>query len=639
MDGAGRLRDQLEKARKTFGTEIARKDQTGSRIGEGITNKAELNKLQEKLSADARAMLNTLFPRMPKKDVKIIIKHAFTIGKDRIGSSAEVPLDRRVHLAVMAHIRHMYTGYDKLLQQVPYQTARSIVEKDTLAKIIEWRGEDDKDAEGAVEDILREVIVIDDDDDDEQSDDADDDLEFSSHQVPADQIDNHPSMNMAPSNVDYSRYAYGRGSTRMIQLYRPEDRERMARHDAARQQRYRDLRQEIRDGRPKPIQQEYREYVPIQENVGRVSRPLYDDRVPVFAQNSPRMLSRDEFGRERELIPLHPERILEGPSTMQSTRSNQMGGRFVTAHDQRPLTLIAHPGPGTDTRPMPAQPSPPKRQGEVVHPSIEAAQPEIIELDSPRSNRGHEERSQQFQSTSDHRYQNVHSNNHVQHPGTVLGKRPRYEEDLPQSPMKAQRTEHHAQALAIRPQMVTLSQAEHPQYGRHSRDDVVTMSRPNEGSALYASRGEGERRYAQPTRRPSDQPIRQAAQNKVIYIDSSPRQPHSPNQVVYSPTHRPTTSNGAIVQRLEGMDVNARPAPTHNNGDRTGAHPEFPRQVHELNNAAYRRNGADTAPRPERVVRYEPIRPVGSGPRTPAGNPSYNSAVFHDGLPRSEPQR
>ena len=80
--------------------------------------------------------------------------------------TSTLPLPRRVQLAVVAHIRHIYTDYDKLLRKVPYQAARSMVEPQTLVKLAEWRGEAG-DEPDEMEDILREVIVISEDEDDE----------------------------------------------------------------------------------------------------------------------------------------------------------------------------------------------------------------------------------------------------------------------------------------------------------------------------------------------------------------------------------------------------------------------------------------------------------------------------------------
>lgn len=66
----------------------------------------------------------------------------------------------------MAHVRHLYTDYDRLLRQGSFQEARSAVEQPTLAKVVAWRG-DDENGETVLEDVFREVIVISDDEDSE----------------------------------------------------------------------------------------------------------------------------------------------------------------------------------------------------------------------------------------------------------------------------------------------------------------------------------------------------------------------------------------------------------------------------------------------------------------------------------------
>lgn len=71
---------------------------------------------------------------------------------------------RRAQLAVVAHIRHVYTDYDRLLKTTSFQEARSHVEDPTLAKLVEWRG-DDENGKTVLEDVFREVIVISDDED------------------------------------------------------------------------------------------------------------------------------------------------------------------------------------------------------------------------------------------------------------------------------------------------------------------------------------------------------------------------------------------------------------------------------------------------------------------------------------------
>lgn len=75
-------------------------------------------------------------------------------------------MPRRVQLAVVAHIRHLYTDYDRLLKVKSFHEARSAVEQSTLAKVIAWRG-DDENGQTVLEDVFREVIVISDDEDSE----------------------------------------------------------------------------------------------------------------------------------------------------------------------------------------------------------------------------------------------------------------------------------------------------------------------------------------------------------------------------------------------------------------------------------------------------------------------------------------
>ena len=82
-----------------------------------------------------------------------------------MGTAPELPLPRRVQLAVVAHIRHTYTDYDNFLKQVPWNAARALIEQASLNKLAQWRGDDD-DEPDAMEDILREIIVIPDDDED-----------------------------------------------------------------------------------------------------------------------------------------------------------------------------------------------------------------------------------------------------------------------------------------------------------------------------------------------------------------------------------------------------------------------------------------------------------------------------------------
>ncbi|EMD95726.1 hypothetical protein COCC4DRAFT_183428 [Bipolaris maydis ATCC 48331] len=104
-----------------------------------------------------------MFPKIPDDDLQAIVTHAFEEGTNRVGNAKELSLARRVQLAVVAHIRHTYTDYDKLLKSGGWMEARSKVESVSLAKLKEWRDEADEQS-NELEETFREVIVLDDDD-------------------------------------------------------------------------------------------------------------------------------------------------------------------------------------------------------------------------------------------------------------------------------------------------------------------------------------------------------------------------------------------------------------------------------------------------------------------------------------------
>ena len=94
-------------------------------------------------------------------------------GKNKVGTAQDLPLPRRVQLAVVAHIRHVHTDYDQLVKFEPKKQARAKIEQACFRKLVEWRGDDETGMETEdMKEILREVIVI--------SDDEEDDDELSS---------------------------------------------------------------------------------------------------------------------------------------------------------------------------------------------------------------------------------------------------------------------------------------------------------------------------------------------------------------------------------------------------------------------------------------------------------------------------
>ena len=106
-----------------------------------------------------------------------------------------------MQLAVVAHIRHTYTNYDKLLKGGDWHAARAQVEQLTLDKLLTWRRDDDDDP-NAMDGILREVIVIPDDDEENDSHeinftgstqaDREDSVEIVSNHAVADELQTRP---------------------------------------------------------------------------------------------------------------------------------------------------------------------------------------------------------------------------------------------------------------------------------------------------------------------------------------------------------------------------------------------------------------------------------------------------------------
>ncbi|KAF5860844.1 hypothetical protein ETB97_000996 [Aspergillus alliaceus] len=154
---------------------------------------------QTTINTEARDVLRDLFPNIPDNDLNQIIKTAFQKGQRKVGTAVELPLARRAQLAVVAHIRHVYTDYDRLLKTTSFHEARSIVEEPTLARLVEWRG-DDENGKTVLEDVFREVIVI---SDDEDSDTEGDIPQYVDRDYSVEIVSSHPcteDLQMKPVN-------------------------------------------------------------------------------------------------------------------------------------------------------------------------------------------------------------------------------------------------------------------------------------------------------------------------------------------------------------------------------------------------------------------------------------------------------
>ncbi|KAH8601016.1 hypothetical protein B0O99DRAFT_502949 [Bisporella sp. PMI_857] len=156
-------------------------DEARNLVGETITSTttAPIPKTQEEINKQADAAIRDLFPRIPNTDRQMIIDHAFKLGSafkgvPVVGLQVDLPLSRRVQLAVLAHIRHTHTRYDLLLKETTWENARKVVEPVCLDFIIKWRG-DEETGRDQMDEILREIVVISDSEDSDDSSEEDDD--------------------------------------------------------------------------------------------------------------------------------------------------------------------------------------------------------------------------------------------------------------------------------------------------------------------------------------------------------------------------------------------------------------------------------------------------------------------------------
>jgi len=114
---------------------------------------------------------------------------------------------------VVAHIRHVYTNYDRLLRIGSYADARAQVEQKCLELLVGWRGSDENGAR-VLEDVFREVIVISDDEDsDEDYEDEgiaqrDSSIEIISRTAMAHEVQTRPIdlARSGPSDAADARY-------------------------------------------------------------------------------------------------------------------------------------------------------------------------------------------------------------------------------------------------------------------------------------------------------------------------------------------------------------------------------------------------------------------------------------------------
>ena len=226
-------------------------------------------KVQDQISinTDAKETIKDLFPNIPDNDLFQIIKTAFQLGDGKVGTADEIPLVRRALLSVVAHIRHTYTNYDRLLRRLPYNQARHEVEEVTLRKLVEWRGDDDTKGDDshqrAVDDLVRDVIVVSDDDDESTGSDADNAEQIRPEELRVEELlsDSYGPLQPRPFSPSRELYEEAPAGYRIVPQVARRERLTNAEVEAHRRAVWEQARQAYRSRVPEPEPQYQRVYL------------------------------------------------------------------------------------------------------------------------------------------------------------------------------------------------------------------------------------------------------------------------------------------------------------------------------------------------------------------------------------------
>ncbi|KAF1363726.1 hypothetical protein EJ07DRAFT_101976 [Lizonia empirigonia] len=87
----------------------------------------------------ATAEIEEQFPEIPEKERLLVLKHGFKKHSGRVGRTGQLPLPRKVLLAIIAHIRHRHTKYDSILaSRVDRSVARKAVNRRIEKVMRDW---------------------------------------------------------------------------------------------------------------------------------------------------------------------------------------------------------------------------------------------------------------------------------------------------------------------------------------------------------------------------------------------------------------------------------------------------------------------------------------------------------------------
>ena len=110
----------------------------------------EVARIKDEKDIDkAGNIIRTLFPNIPLDNCQAILRHSFIKGSGRVGRSTTLDDNKKITLAVVAHIRHTMTPYDEMLRQLTQEgveeaerrlAARAAVTKRVADVLKLWRG-------------------------------------------------------------------------------------------------------------------------------------------------------------------------------------------------------------------------------------------------------------------------------------------------------------------------------------------------------------------------------------------------------------------------------------------------------------------------------------------------------------------
>jgi len=103
------------------------------------------NRRQQREVVAFAADIKDQFPGCPDDEVLKIAIHACKVGSGRVGRTSTLGTDEKVHLAVVAHIRHCHTDYEQLLDGCgdddDRQYARDCVSDQIDAILEKWQSD------------------------------------------------------------------------------------------------------------------------------------------------------------------------------------------------------------------------------------------------------------------------------------------------------------------------------------------------------------------------------------------------------------------------------------------------------------------------------------------------------------------